>query len=185
MICYNYGEINRYPITINAYLKCIRYWIKITQMTDSRLPRKAYLMLHNLDSKGKVNWVTKVRLFLCQHGFGVAWLGGGVGNIKVFVSLLKQRLIDCRWQDWEAHILQSDRFDDFRNLYGISHNRKLYLNMNIDRNIKRAVCKFRFGVSNLSLHRYRYKHSSMVSVLCPLCNDAKDDELHFVLCCSF
>ena len=180
-----YGEFNRYPITINASLKCIRYWIKITQMTDSRLPRKAYLMLHNLDEKGKINWVTKIRLFLCQHGFGWAWFSQSVGNSKVFISVLKQRLIDSRWQNWEAHILESEKFTGFRTLYGISHNRKLYLDMNIDRNIKRAVCKFRFGFSNLILHKYRYSPNSTVNVLCPLCKNAKDDEIHFVLCCSF
>lgn len=56
--------------------------------------------------------------------------------------------------------------------------------MNIDRNIKRAVCKFRFGVSNLFSHKYRYRHLNMVNLVCPLCNVANDDELHFVLCCS-
>jgi hypothetical protein len=68
-----YGETNRYPIYLNSAIRCISYWLKITQMEDSRLPRKAYKMLHDLDARGKTNWVSKLRVKLYDLGFGYVW----------------------------------------------------------------------------------------------------------------
>ena len=43
--------------------------------------------------------------------------------------------------------------------------------------------KFRFGVSELSVHYYRYRSHVEKDLKCPLCGEAKEDEVHFVLCC--
>jgi hypothetical protein len=89
-----YSELNRYPITINCAVKCIRYWLKIVQMDEERLPKKAYLMLQNLDGRGKTNWVSSVRMYLYRYGFGFVWLNQGVGDIKEFLWAFMTRLID-------------------------------------------------------------------------------------------
>ena len=46
-----YGETNRYPLFVNSAVGCIRYWLKLTRMEASRVPSKAYRMLH-LDVTG-------------------------------------------------------------------------------------------------------------------------------------
>ena len=69
-----YGEMNRCPITINYVVSCIRYWLKLTQMDVGRLPTKAYLMLYNLDARGKTSGASHVRVCLFQYGFGYVWL---------------------------------------------------------------------------------------------------------------
>ena len=48
-----YGDIARYPLYINAYVRAVRYWLKITRMNEKRLPYKACLMLLHLDEQGK------------------------------------------------------------------------------------------------------------------------------------
>ena len=48
-----YGETNRYPLYINSIIRCIRYWLKLTTMEDTRLPQKAYRMLLDLDIRDK------------------------------------------------------------------------------------------------------------------------------------
>ena len=35
-----YSELNRHPITINSVVNCIRYWFKLLEMEDHRLPPK-------------------------------------------------------------------------------------------------------------------------------------------------
>ena len=61
-----YGETNHYPIHIIAAVQCIRYWIKLLQMDNVRIPRKAYNMLFSLDARSKENWVSKFRKFLFE-----------------------------------------------------------------------------------------------------------------------
>ena len=48
-----YGEIGRFRIQIDASVRCIRYWLKLTRMKEHRLPLKTYKMLLNMDQRGK------------------------------------------------------------------------------------------------------------------------------------
>ena len=57
-----YGESDRFPITLNSTIRYIRYWLKLTCMDEDRLLRKAYLMLYNLDARGRRNWASNVRM---------------------------------------------------------------------------------------------------------------------------
>eukprot|EP00745_Piridium_sociabile_P026934 TRINITY_DN4323_c0_g1_i6.p1 TRINITY_DN4323_c0_g1~~TRINITY_DN4323_c0_g1_i6.p1 ORF type:complete len:374 (+),score=10.29 TRINITY_DN4323_c0_g1_i6:127-1122(+) len=177
-----YGETNRYPIYLNSAIRCISYWLKITQMEDSRLPRKAYKMLHDLDARGKTNWVSKLRVKLYDLGFGYVWLQQGVGDVKWFISTLRSRLIDCRWQEWSLHIQGSDRFVFYRQ-FRTMHCVPVYISMKMDRHLKFIMTRFRLGVSDLSLHYYRYRQHSERDLVCPLCKNDEENEVHFVFCC--
>ncbi|WP_419640662.1 hypothetical protein, partial [Thiolapillus sp.] len=178
-----YGETDRFPITLNSAIRCIRYWLKLTCMDEDRLPRKAYLMLYNLDARGKRNWASNVRMQLFQYGFGFVWMNQGVGVVSNFIRVFRERLIDCRWQNWEDHIQTSDRFSMYRKFNSISHCTKTYITMNMDRHLKCIMTKFRLGVSELSVHYYRYRNHTEENLICPFCKEMKEDEVHFVLCC--
>ena len=55
------------------------------------------------------------------------------------------------------------------------------LNFNIY--IRYALTRFRFGVSDIKVHRSRYKLYNVDELKCLLCLSALDNEVHFVLCC--
>ena len=179
-----YGETGRYPIYVNSAVQCLRYWLKLIEMDLSRIPKKAYAMLYDLDIKGEKNWVTDIRICLLENGFGDVWLNQGVGSIDRFIKAFRQRLIDCNWQRWNDHIQTSDRFNVYRS-FSCTHELKPYLSLNMDRHLLRTTSRFRLGVSGLGTHLYRYKPSNENDKLCPLCKSDKDDEMHFVLCCPF
>ena len=152
-------------------------------MGEDRLPHKAYMMLYNLDARGKRNWVSNVRMQMFQYGFGFVWMNQGVGRVNEFIRAFRERLIDCRWQDWEDHVQTNDRFSVYRSFNSISYCTKICITMNMDRHLKRIMTKFRFGVSELSVHYYRYRSHVERDLKCPLCGEAKEDEVNFVLCC--
>ena len=179
-----YGDLKRYPIFINGYLKCIRYWIKLVSMNKERLPAKAYKILLELDRKGKVTWASNIKNCLFKYGFHFVWLEQDVGCIKSFMKCLKQRMIDCRWQDWNSHINNSERFSFYRFLVSSDvTDKEYYLSININRFIRCALTKFRFGVSDLAVHKNRYRESSENDLFCPFCKSVKDDEIHFAFIC--
>ena len=70
-------------------------------MDEYSLPRKAYLMLYNLNARGKRNWASNVRMHLFQYGFGFVWMNQSVGGVSELIGVFRERLIDCRWQNWE------------------------------------------------------------------------------------
>ena len=179
-----YGKLDRYPIDINSIGNCLRFWLKLTQMDCQRIPRKAYNMLVNLDEKGKITWVTNVRVCLFQYGFGFVWVNQGVGDVKSFLKMFKERLIDCRWQNWQEHIQESQRFSVYKQ-FNSNHCVKTYLLEHLDYQLRFLMAKFRLGVSDINVHFYRHRNNSEKDLLCPLCNKHKEDEVHFVLCCPF
>ena len=60
---------------------------------------------------------------------------------------------------------------------------KMYLKLNIDRHLKFIMTRSRLGISNIAVHYYRYKRHTNNDLFCPLCEEAQEKELHFVLCC--
>ena len=175
-----YGELGRYPIYINSYVKCIRYWLKLVRMDGYRLPFQAYKQLYKLDLRDKKTWATYVRQCLCRYGFAFVWDSQGVGCVKSFLACFKQRLIDCRWQDWDYHIQTSERFAQYR-LFKTSNSIEPYLSFKMNSFVRNALTKFRFGVSDIAAHCNRYKQNS--SELCRLCMQERESEIHFVFEC--
>ena len=37
-----YGELGRYPLYINTVMKAVKYWLKLVELLDNRLPNAAY-----------------------------------------------------------------------------------------------------------------------------------------------
>lgn len=177
-----YGELGRFPVYLNSYMKCIKYWLKLTRMNVERLPFRAYRMLFNLDYNGKKTWATSVRLCLNSYGFSFVWDNQGVQHISEFLRCFRQRIIDCRWQDWHDHIFTSDRFAQYR-LFKTSFLTERYVNLRINRYVRSDFTKFRFGVSDIACHRFRYNVGYENVYVCRLCNLSKEDEIHFLLCC--
>ena len=178
-----YKEMCRYPITINSVINCIRYWLKLMQMDNFRLPRKAYDSLYALDSRGKETWVTDIRLCLTQNGFGYAWLNQGVGNTKKFLSEVKGRLIDNKWQNVNAHINESDRFNFYSLITTEEKCLPSHLGLELNRHLKCTLTKFRFGISSINVHYFRYRHHNQNELMCPYCKTLEENEFHFLMCC--
>ena len=177
-----YGELGRYPIFINSSVRCIRYWLKLIRMEENRLPFKAYQMLYKLDEKGKVNWVTNVRQILCTNGFAFVWDFQGVGCVESFLRMFKQRLIDCKWQQWSSHINSSDRFSFYRRFKTVN-GVEPYLLLDLNRQVRCALSRFRLGITDIAVHATRYKNYNVEDAKCPLCESPTESEVHFVMCC--
>ena len=151
-----YGEVGRFPIEIIASVRCIRYCLKLTRMDEHRLPLIAYKILLNLDQRGKAKWVTNVRKTLCVNGFSDVWDNQGVGCLSAFFREFRQRLIDMRWQAWDDHVNTSDRFSLYRQFKTLACVEP-YIMLNLNRYIRYALTRFRFGVSDIKVHRRRFK----------------------------
>ena len=110
------------------------------------------------------------RLFLC------------LGCLNAFIRELRQRLTDTGWQAWDDHVNTSDRFSlhrQFKTLTGVEP----YLMLNLNRHIRYTLTRFRFGVSDIKVHRSRFKVYNVNDLKCPLRLSAVDNEVHFVTCC--
>ena len=102
-------ELGRYPLHINSCMRSIKYWPKLQTMSDSRLPKQAYKMQLKLENLNPC-WVTRTKNVLCDFGFTDVWQQQGVGVERIFLSVLKQRLLEKYNQEWLNAVNTSSRF---------------------------------------------------------------------------
>ena len=105
-----------------------------------------------------------------------------MGCLNAFIREFRQRHTDIRWQVWDDHVNTGDRFSlyrQFKTLAGVEP----YMMLNLNRYIRYALTRFRFGVSDIKVHRSRFKHYNVDESNCPSCLSAVDNEVRFVLCC--
>ena len=111
-----YGELERTNYQTKRYLLIIKYWFKILLSDDRKYIKIIYKeMLNDFDMvPNTVNWVSLVRHLLLSLGFSEVWMHQGVGNIKSFISLLKQRLTDIFIQNWRARLEEPSRANFYK-----------------------------------------------------------------------
>ena len=176
-----YGELGRYPLFVNSYIRCVKYWLRLVSMEQSRLPKQAYDMLVKLDENNKSCWVSGVREILSTAGFHSVWLSQGVGNVKSFLRAFKQRLIDIYTQDWFSAMRNKERYELYTSFKLIFETEKYFTNVDIYC-FRVALSQLRMGVLPLNNNLHRFSESP-VKKQCVFCKNITEDELHFLLRC--
>ena len=95
----------------------------------------------------------------------------------------RQKLTENRWQAWKGHINESDIFSFYR-YFKTNHVQETYLSVDIRKNVKNAIIKFRIGISSITVHFLRYTLHLYGDTIYRLCRAAVENEVHFTLCCS-
>jgi len=184
--CAVLGECGRVPLAVVYMSRCIKYWIKLVQVYNpNRYPKCCYDILFNLDSAGRHTWATNIKLLLYRLGFGHVWLSQGVGNINMFLCILKQRLTDINIQDWSTNISNMSKLSSYRTykhdlvpeiyIYCVNyyHNRKALSKLRCS-NHRLAIERLRGTIER----KYRYcKYCLNLNI------DVIEDEYHFVMIC--
>ena len=99
-----HGERGRYPLFVNIYVKCIKFWLRILKMPPCRILFRAYKILLHLHKQNKRTWVSSVCYVLYKYDFGDVWVNQGVGDEKAFLKEFKERVLSLFRQEWENSI---------------------------------------------------------------------------------
>ena len=173
-----YYDTGRYPLYIWATQRVVKYWLRILRMEDTRFPKKVYRRM--IDSCIPNCWSNRIRDVLFEYDFQDVWRGQRVQNETTFLKELKRRMM-CRFdENWNLRLLMSERYTVYR-MFKHDHNRERYL-YDLDKPVFRDLyIRFRLGMSELHVHRYRYNEPP--SLICPSCNESEEDEFHFLFKC--
>jgi hypothetical protein len=178
-----YGELGRHPLYVNTFAKCVKFWLRIVSMTDSRLPKKAYNMLLSLQKQNYSTWACDIRNVLYMYGYGVVWETQSVGNVRAFIAQFKRRLIDCFIQDWHSG-LESHSFYDVYSTYGHSLALRSHFRLIKCINVRKIYTRFRIGTLPLRSHFLNFVAiKARENNCCPFCPSSQETELHFLLVC--
>ena len=174
-----YGELNRYPIEIDSKVKTLKYWLKLQEMDDSRIPKQAYLRDERELHLNTNSWSKEIKNMLERNGFGYVWINKGTTFTRSFIKNFKQRLVDQFWQEWHQKITERDRYVTYNNIKE-NHDREKYLsNINITK-FRKIFTKLRLGILDINNNKQFYDKN--VNTQCH-CGFNTEDEIHFLLHC--
>ena len=101
-----YGELGRTSLKSRRVVNVIRYWLKVVQLDNTKFVNKMYSLINrNYDNNPTyMSWASNVKTRLQSISLYEAWVNQGVGNVNVFISLVKQRVFDMFVQNWNTDI---------------------------------------------------------------------------------
>ena len=178
------GDCCRFPLFIESFKRCIKYWFKILKMSEERYVKKCYVMMLNDDVNGKTNWVTKLKFVLRSNGFGNVWENQGVANESYFIKAFVLRLKDQYMHEWNDTIALSTKLSTYKQFKSCFAYER-YLDILNIRKFRFIYASFRASSHDLEIERGRYRNIERNQRLCIFCEDnVVEDEFHFLLCCE-
>ena len=125
-----------------GYLALSYICFKVLSTKDTKYVKQIYyILLDDIASNPNVkNWASIVKNTLSNLGFYHVWASQGIGNVKNFLTIFKQRLRDNFIQSWEERLYASSRADFYKEI--ASFGFQTYLD-------KLSIRKFRIALTSV------------------------------------
>jgi len=176
------SKLGCFPLTFFYYLKPIRYWLRLTEMPNTRMHSVFYKCQYIWAESGCECWALHVKNLLIRHGFGYAWYNQSVGNKALFLQKIHQTLKDVSLQNWTSELRESNRLSNY-NLIKSHFGLEPYLNQSRQYHHRSLLIRFRGGLLPLMCNSGVYQSVPWEQRICPLCNLGIETEYHFLLIC--
>ena len=181
-----YGELGRTPLQNFRLYTVIKYWIKILHSDDKRYIKIIYNTLYQdlIAKPNSINWVSLLRDLLFRLGFPEVWFSQTVGDDKLFLNLVKQRIHDQFLQHWQGRLENSSRAIFYSRI--ANFRLQPYLDILNVTKIRNSLARLRLSSHRLCIETGRWTKpisTPLIDRKCTFCT-ILEDEYHFVMECS-
>ena len=180
-----YGETGRFPLLINAKIKCLCYWSKLIQSGQSKLSGILYTIMYKLHQSNIVQfkWLSHVKSILDECGYYYMWPSQIAPNITEIKTVLKQKLLDNFYQEQFTVMEISSRgrfYSTIKRDFGLEKYQSV-----LSKADRLIYCKFRCANFKLPIEVGRWRNISYENRYCSLC-DSLDvgNEYHYLFICK-
>lgn len=180
-----YGELGRYPLSIQTNVRMLHFWCKLATGNENCLSTRCYNIVKLLHDKKviKVPWLEHVRQMLEKCGFGGIWQETNSVNLKWLSPAFKQRLKDQFIQKWYADMHSSSKASNYRIMKDTFEFENYMIRLPPEHS--HILCKFRTSNHRLPIEQQRYSNIERHKRYCNLCDEnIVGDEFHYVLECK-
>ena len=178
-----YGELGRYPLYINRYVRIITYWLKLKD-SDNIITKSVVKDAVCDVSINRTNWFSKVKNLLTRYGFYYVWCSDIPINTNKFICTFRQRLLDEYLQQWQENVTDSGVLTLYKTL-NMSHGFESYLDLIVSRDLRVVFTKLRICSHNLRIHTGRYEKLDRHLRICQICSTNEiEDEFHLMFKCT-
>ena len=176
-----YGETGKYPISLEAMLNSVKYFVRLYEMREGSLVKQMFNELTRSHNSGFSTWISEIRSMLNRYSVDYSEINKD--TVTVFKEAIHTVYLEC----WRNKLNS--------NIYPIVRTYKLlkndycmepYLYNNKDYKFRHALCKLRTSSHLLEIEKGRHsKPKTDLSLrICKLCNNKEiEDEFHFLIEC--
>ena len=99
-----YGELGRFPMAVMRKITMIKYWIKVLNLSEASLVKKAYLMMKSVVGISDKFYPTTTRIGVHLEP---------ESEMEISLNTIRQRIIDTYCQKWYSNINNSSRLNSY------------------------------------------------------------------------
>ena len=176
------GDLGRYPMYIFAAKRCMKYWLRLLKLPNTRLVKVCYKMMMHYDNIGHTNWVTFLKNNLLSNGFGYIWHQQYVENEKLFLYQYTERLKNQYIQQWTSNCNDNHKlllYKEYKTIFITEY----YINIIDIGKFRSTMASFRSSSHDLEIEKGRHFNIPREFRYCCYCETIVEDEIHFVLNC--
>ena len=181
-----YGETGRLPLAVHYQKRCIKYWMKLKTMNDTRYPKQCYYQLKEQSDAGRLNWATDIKNLLMTLNLSDHWEKIRIENEQEFLGLVDRELVEHYKNQWMTQLQGSSKLTVYRTIKDTSSMESYLCNIRAVA-LRRILTKFRVSDHTLEIERGRRENVLMEDRLCTLCKRNNklvlEDEYHFMIHC--
>lgn len=175
-----YGELGRYPLNINRYVRIIKFWCKNVQ-SNNIIIAKLYDRFTKMQYC-KSNWALNVKKLLDNYGFSHVWNNPSSVNLETFHIVFKSTVIDVFTQSWYNAINNSNSLMTYK-LFKCRLEFESYLDL-LPRKLRICLSKLQLSSHKLAIETGRHNRIERSLHYCTKCNTRDiEDEYHFIMVC--
>jgi hypothetical protein len=177
-----YGELGRYPVSINVKVRMVTFWASLVNSHDFKLSSILLrLAAYNSSSNDiKISWLTFIKNILNECGLCNIYECAPV-NVLWLKNTVKQILCDQFLQKWNRDKEDSPKGYNY-NMFKQELRLENYL-LKLPSTLAKVMCKFRTGNAKLPIETGRWYNIERHNRICNLCNTDVGDEFHYIFNC--
>ena len=171
------GEMGWFKHDIGRNICALRYWNRLINMDDSRLPKVCFNEQIKTCNK---NWAARLELLFVQLGMEDTFSNKNIVDLR----FVRDQLENNSTNNWFASASKKPKLKSYVNFKNVFQTED-YGKHCKSRYRRSIFAQFRCGILPIKLKTGRYTNLPIEERLCEICNtDAIESEMHFLLDCE-
>ena len=170
------GETNETPLMIKGYRLMLKYWHRVTSLSNEMLAKKA--LLENISMN--TNWICTIEKLIDLFN-----LTNYIDTINTFNTYAKKNAQQIYTNWWKNNTNAGTSRLEFYNTIKEDLNFEEYLNIP-DFHIRKAIAKIRCSDHVLEIEKGRHRRIPRAERICKFCDkNSIETEVHFLTECDY
>lgn len=169
-------EMNWLDPREGRWIEMLRYYNKIMQMNDDRLPKIIYKWDKSLNME---TWAYEIEHIIKKVGYDTAVLGVETVDLEHAYNIL----LSQNQSSWRREAEMKPKLRTFIKIHNYSESQSL-VQTPVTRPQRSLLSQFKLGILPLKIETDRYQGIKPENRICKICNlNLPEDELHFIFKC--